>query len=279
MNFVLREGDSGQEVSRLQTALGNLSIDGKFGSSTEAAVQAYQNTNGLLVDGIVGPQTLGSLNIPVLKGIDLSRHNGTVDFSALAKSDCKFAWVKVTEGTTHVNPGFEDKFKGCRDNGIVVGAYHFSRPDTYSNDPSDARDEAEHFLDKLYSVGLNVGDLLPVLDLEAGLKTDDQYNIDWALEWLSVIESAESVRPIVYTAKWYYNSYMKRANKNSLNDLSAYPLWLASYNEGTSPNRPVPAWDSWSVWQWTSRGVMPGVKGSVDLNWMAGGQLGNLVVK
>ena len=278
LNYTLRKGDEGQEVARLQLKIGNLVVDGKFGKNTDAGVQAYQNTNKLVVDGIAGPATLGSLGIEVLPAIDLSRHNGKIDYINLSNSGIKHAWIKVTEGTTHVNPGYEEKFKGCRDHGITVGAYHFGRPDTYGGTEADALDEAKNFLDAVSKVGIRCGDLLPVLDLEAGMKTDDQLNIDWATSWLEEISCSQRVRPIVYTAKWYYDSYMKNASKSTLQQLSTYPLWIASYNTGAGPKRKIPAWDQWAIWQWTGSGSVPGVVGKCDQNWIAGGQLPQLLV-
>lgn len=277
-NYTLRKGDHGQEVARLQASLGNLSVDGKFGPNTDAAVQAYQNTNSLLVDGIAGPATLGSLGIEVLPAIDLSRHNGPIDYAKVYRGGVKHAWIKVTEGTTHVNPGYEDKFKGCRDNGITTGAYHFGRPDTNGGTAKDAQEEAKNFLDAVSKVGIRCGDLLPVLDLEAGMKSDDQLNIDWALTWLEEVACQQRVRPIVYTAKWYYDSYMKNASKASLQELASYPLWLASYNEGSAPERKVASWNSWKVWQWSGSGQVTGVTGKCDQNWIAGGKLNELTV-
>jgi len=57
---ILRVGDSGPDVVRLQRALG-ITADGIFGRQTLAAVKAYQRAHGLLVDGEVGPQTRGAL--------------------------------------------------------------------------------------------------------------------------------------------------------------------------------------------------------------------------
>lgn len=62
----IRRGSRGSDVSALQSALNskgyNLSVDGIFGSNTQAAVRDYQSKNGLSVDGIVGNNTWNSLN-------------------------------------------------------------------------------------------------------------------------------------------------------------------------------------------------------------------------
>ena len=58
--MLLKEGSRGQEVAELQLALG-IDADGIFGAGTRTAVESYQQKNGLLVDGIVGPQTLAAI--------------------------------------------------------------------------------------------------------------------------------------------------------------------------------------------------------------------------
>ena len=64
---VLSVGASGSDVRRLQRLLvemkllGFLGIDGSFGPQTEASVESFQGSEGLVVDGIVGPITWGAL--------------------------------------------------------------------------------------------------------------------------------------------------------------------------------------------------------------------------
>ncbi|WP_076262382.1 phage tail tip lysozyme [Intrasporangium flavum] len=62
---VLRQGDSGDAVTGLQRELVDagyaLTVDGSFGPATDSAVRSYQQANGLLVDGVVGTNTWGSL--------------------------------------------------------------------------------------------------------------------------------------------------------------------------------------------------------------------------
>ncbi|MDQ6967757.1 MAG: peptidoglycan-binding domain-containing protein, partial [Mariprofundaceae bacterium] len=58
--MLLKKGSSGQEVVELQQALG-IKADGIFGAGTKKAVEAYQKKHHLMVDGIVGPQTLAMI--------------------------------------------------------------------------------------------------------------------------------------------------------------------------------------------------------------------------
>ena len=282
MMYILRVGDRGQEVTRLQKALGKgLAADGIFGPRTEDAVREYQKEQRLSVDGLAGKATLGSLGIPVLFGIDVSSHNGTIAWKEVAMSEVEWVIIKVTEGTTHQNPGYEAKFRGARDAGLRVGGYHFSRIDTNIG-VKDVYNEAQNYLEAMAKVGMRCGDLVPALDLESGLKTDDQYNVDWALEWLSHVECSVRARPIIYTAKWAWDLYLRRATKESLEKLCSYPVWWASYKnafERSEPYNSPAGWAEWSIWQTSgSYEGVPGLRGKVDTNWMAGDGLATLSI-
>ena len=230
------------------------------------------------MDGIAGPQTLGSLGIEVYPGIDLSSHNGTVDFKKVAAAGVKYVWIKITEGSTHQNPGFQKKFDDAREAGLIVGAYHFGRPDTYHGLPKDWENEATNFLLQLEKAGIEYGDLFPVLDVEKGMKTDDNYNCRWCLNWLERVGAETNTRPLIYTARWAWQMYIMKAKKELQEDIASYPVWLASYNSGVEPKRKTTLWDTWDVWQWSGSGTVPGVKGKCDQNWMAGDQLCKLRV-
>ncbi len=278
MSYNLRKGDRGQEVSRLQKHLCGLTTDGIFGNKTHTAVQDYQANQGLVVDGIAGKNTLRSLGISVLQGIDVSAWNGRIDWTKVSSCGMKYAWVKHTEGQTHVNSGHRENILGARNNNIVAGAYHFGRPDTNRDQHIvDAVREADWFLQNYIP---KPGDLVPVLDVEKGMKTDDSYNVEWALKWLEVVERAIGSKPMVYTAKWAEDLYLARADKSLLQELGKYPVWWASYNEGVEPSRWTgKVWKEWSVWQYTSKGSVGGIRGNCDQNWMAGGCLDSLRLK
>jgi peptidoglycan hydrolase-like protein with peptidoglycan-binding domain len=64
-NGLVRRGQSGESVRQLQQQLSDagfpVSVDGKFGAETEAAVRRFQTERGIKVDGLVGPETMGQL--------------------------------------------------------------------------------------------------------------------------------------------------------------------------------------------------------------------------
>jgi lysozyme len=274
-SFILHNGHSGQEIARLQTSLGGLTVDGEFGAKTEAAVRAYQKAHNLPVDGEAGYSTLAHLGIPVYAGVDVYNGSGDIDWKAVAGDNVKFAWVKCSEGTTFKDKSCQKNISGARKAGLIVGGYHFGRPD---NGPKqgmqDAADEASNFL--MASKGIQCGDLRPVLDLEAGIKSDDSYNAEWALKWLQVVEGEIGVKPVVYCAKWATDLFLRDARVELRAALATYPCWWASYNTGVNPKRGVAIWAEWDVWQWTGSGKTAGIKGKSDKNWMSGGNLENL---
>ncbi len=80
----LRRGTRGADVRRLQERLKEVgfspgAIDGDFGPATDAAVMAFQASEGLLADGLVGPRTLAALDIGVAPDPPLAIEDVTVD--------------------------------------------------------------------------------------------------------------------------------------------------------------------------------------------------------
>ncbi|MBN4005157.1 peptidoglycan-binding protein [Nostoc sp. LPT] len=62
-SIILTPGSKGLLVRDVQTALGNLRVDGIYGQETVSRVRSFQQSKGLLVDGVVGPETRSALGI------------------------------------------------------------------------------------------------------------------------------------------------------------------------------------------------------------------------
>jgi hypothetical protein len=123
-----------------------------------------------------------------IEGIDISHWQGPIDWPAVAASGREFAFMKASESTTYVDPTYPTNDAGARAAGLVVGAYHFARPDLT---PGDAVAEADHFANQLHLVS---GDLPPVLDLEqtGGLGVPDLHA--WVEAFLEQLHADRGAR-------------------------------------------------------------------------------------
>ncbi len=193
-----------------------------------------------------------------LPGIDVSHHNGRIDWDAVAGEGVVFAYAKATEGTVMRDPRFSSNWKGMRDAGLLRGAYHFFRP------AQSVERQAERFLARIGEPA--PGDLPPMLDLEETSRASDEWlGIErsrrtlLALAWLDLVERALGRKPVVYTRAGFI--------RNTLGDpgaLTGYPIWLAQY-ASAAPTVPA-GWNTWSIWQHTDRGRVAGIAGNVDLD-------------
>ncbi len=191
-------------------------------------------------------------NIDGIHGIDISHHQGIIDWGKLknamvAKNPVRFVIIKATEGADHVDERFEDNFYQALDHGFIRGAYHF-----WSNQ-STAREQAYFFLDH---VKLENGDLPPVLDVEhkADEMTDEEFQQE-VLAWLHIVEDKYHTKPIIYTYYKFKEAYLSGPRFDD------YPYWIAHYYVPE-----VQYQGKWKFWQHTDVGRLPGIKGYVDLN-------------
>jgi len=108
---VLKRGDRGASVRRLQSRLG-IAADGVFGSQTEQAVKRFQKRKGLTVDGIVGPRTRDAL------GLDPFAHGSVVHKSSGVRLPA--ALKRIAECESGSNP------RAVSPGGRYRGKYQFS---------------------------------------------------------------------------------------------------------------------------------------------------------
>jgi lysozyme len=197
-------------------------------------------------------------------GIDTSsyQHVGRhrIDWVAVRRSGVSFALIKATEGTGHDDPWFERDWKAAAAVGLYRGAYHYARPADGS-----AAGDAGHFLDVVGSLD-GKEDLPPVLDLEedGGLGTDAL--IAWVAEWTDTVAARTGRRPTIYTGPHFWADHMGGTER-----FGDSPLWYAHHTDAADPGPVFGGWTTWTLWQWSDSGSVPGISVVVDLDRLQGG--------
>ncbi len=185
------------------------------------------------------------------QGIDVSHHQGPIKWDRVANDGIYFAFIKASEAFTFKDRRFEINTKGCRDNGIRCGGYHFFRPG------KDGRRQADNLLAQLEKADFGQpGDLLPVLDCEDFDGSSKARYREDLQTCLDRVESQIGKKPIIYTLK----SFWKIIGDP---DLSAYPLWVVDLSFVDFPRLPK-HWTDYAVWQYSFTGSVDGISGDVD---------------
>ena len=178
-----------------------------------------------------------------VRGLDVSRYQGTIDWEVLASQDVTFAFIKATEGSSHQDPRFAENWENSRKSGIYVGAYHF-----FSYD-SSGETQARNYID---TVGMTEGTLPPVVDLEFygdyyDAPPDKQETRKTLNALLMALETHYGKKPIIYTTPRAYYSYILGGGYGE------YPLWIRDVHV-----KPVV---NWTFWQYSDQGMLEGYDG------------------
>lgn len=186
-----------------------------------------------------------------IRGIDISHHQGNIDWKKLANSRIKkdpisFIFIKATEGQDFIDKNFNDNFYQAREYGFLRSAYHYFKPNV------PGKEQAKFYLKQVH---LEVGDLPPILDIEEKGDLSTEQLQKEALDWLRIVEKQYNVPPILYTN---YKFKLKYLNTS---DFRRYPYWIAHYYV-----KSVKYQGEWKFWQHTDQGEIEGIKGKVDLN-------------
>lgn len=269
----LKKGSKGDDVTTLQKALKNLgygiSIDGIFGNNTYLAVVQFQKDNNLAQDGIVGVNTWTVItdlqsNKSII-GIDVSHHNGTINWSRVPQSQVQFVFCKATQGKSFTDDMLHANMNELKRLGFMRGAYHFL---TFQG--VTAKEQVDNFI----GTGIDFsqpGTLPPVLDVEwqqsnslnQYILQNRQACIKLIKDWLVAVETATGRKPIIYTNKSFWNDYLGNPT-----GFESYNLWVASYRND-APSLPV-GWTEYAFWQFTEKGSVAGISGMVDKNYFSG---------
>ena len=200
-------------------------------------------------------------------GIDVSKHNGNIDWAKVKESGVNFAIVRVgnrgygAEGNLVTDPKFVDNMKGAMSNGIDVGVYFYSQAIT----ESEAIEEADMTLKLIKENGFEGKIKYPIIiDTEKSGGRADSLSKE---SRTAVVKAfCERVKKAGYEPMIYANKDWLINNLN-MNQLESYDVWVAHYNNTTDPiKNPTDYKGKYQIWQYTSTGKINGISGDVDLN-------------
>lgn len=193
-----------------------------------------------------------------LKGIDVSKHQGRINWKKVAGEDISYAFIRAgfrgsSEGKLLEDEYFQDNIEGALANGIDVGIYFYTQAMTVE----EAEEEAEFVIDliKDYDVTYPV-----VLDLEESTSSSARTaNMTQEEYTKAAIAFCEKIKEAGYTPMIYGNlkTFMIMLDLKQLED---YEKWFAYYDV------PVYFPYAFSIWQYSSKGSIKGIEGDVDLN-------------
>lgn len=204
----------------------------------------------------------------VTQGIDVSKYQGTIDWSKVKESGVEFAMVRVGYRAKSTGEIFEDptaryNMQEAQAVGIKLGAYFFSSAIT----PEEARQEAvftKEIIAKYkitYPVAYNCEDFQSPDSRQNGL--DSAARTSLAIAFLDEI-AAGGYTPMFYASK-------SEMEGNALWDAttlsSKYKIWVAQYPEAPYPQTAASSYSgTHDMWQYTSQGTVAGISKKTDVN-------------
>lgn len=199
----------------------------------------------------------------MFKGIDVSAYNQIDDYAKVAADGIDFAIIKIITRSGNPDRLFETHWKGFEDNGIVIqGVYNYSYATTVAQAQFDANVVVKVLNGRKAMVWLDVEDECQ--------KTLGHLLVDIINAYAEIIYAA-GLDFGIYTGQWYYNTYLKPY----VSELIKYPFWVARYvykdrvDEDIDPaleKFPEIGVPTYYGWQYTSKGMVDGIPGAVDLD-------------
>jgi lysozyme len=186
-----------------------------------------------------------------VRGVDVSSHEGPIQWDQVKAGAIAFAYMKATEGDTFVDATFAANWRGAAAAGLAEGAYHFY-------DFCDAgADQAANFIK---TVPFTAGALPMVLDLEesedcAKMPPKAAFLKDLAA-FVAKVQAAYGLKPVLYVNLSIYNEYLTEVGPG-------YALWIA---DPTHAAPGMPAGTDWTFWQYSWNGKVPGIAPETDLD-------------
>ncbi len=227
------------------------------------AVKAGVALNDYDMDGFSGEGRTMNYEEPgvsVLRGIDVSRFQGTIDWDAVREDGISFAILRVggrfqSSGEIYDDLMFESNYAGASAAGLRIGCYFYSQ----AANTEEAVEEADYVLSKLADKQLAAP---VVFDWEtAGTSNARTNGLPVQVVCDCAIAFCERVKAAGYTPMIYMNTHDGYV-KYDLSRLTDYEIWYAGQYNGAYPQFVY----DFRMWQYTSDGELNGIEGGVDMD-------------
>lgn len=187
-------------------------------------------------------------------GVDLSQHNGYVDFIKLKNAGCKYVilrlgWIGNKNNHT-LDTYFKDYYKKAKEVGLPIGLYVYSYCKSF-----DGINSACRWIENQINIQ-NLKLELPIfLDLEdSSIRECGKENLTKQAKYFCEYFKNLGFESGVYANKDWFNNVL------NINELLNYKIWLAEWNKQISFKYKV------DLWQFTSKGHFDGISTNVDIN-------------
>lgn len=187
-----------------------------------------------------------NINSRYKEGIDVSHYQGRIDWDQVAGSSrISYAYLKATEGANFIDDTYERNLREARRVGLSVGSYHFYRPNVSPE---------EQLRNMTYYVKAEEQDLVPLIDIESRGRVSEQQFVEDLRKFVRLVEKHYGKKPLLYSYQNFYNKHLS-------GEFPGYHWMIAKYQS----ERPILNDDKeYLMWQYTSTGSIPGIKGNVD---------------
>lgn len=192
-------------------------------------------------------------NVTGTRGLDVSSHQGNVNWSTVAANGAKFVYVKATENNDYRNPYFGEQYTGAYNHGLIHGAYHFAIPNG-----AGPVYQADYFVHHGGGWSKDGRTLPPMLDIEYNPYGGMCYGksksamVGWISTFVNRVHRMTSRWPTIYTSNYWWRTCTGNTGAFNKKD----PLFIARYasTAGTLPG----GWPFWTFWQYADSGIFPG---------------------
>lgn len=188
------------------------------------------------------------------KGIDISEHNGNIDFAKVKQNGIEFVIIRIgwvgNKNNHTIDKKFNEYYLQAKKAGLKIGFYVYS----YCKSIEAIRSGADWVLDNLENKEFDLPVFLDLEDSSISYLLKEELT-NQAIQFCKIIENWGYTAGVYANKNWFLN-------KLDINSLLNYKIWLAEWNNNENHSLGYKV----DLWQYADNGKIDGIAGVVDLN-------------